>query len=94
MKNNCVIFFGLGWRRPCLITRKFAAKASDRKRVRVDEGVTYNWRVTEGTGTLTESAGEFLEFTAPSEPGVVRITLTATQGQISVDAEAVVTVTE
>lgn len=75
-------------------TRDFRAVARDRSRHAVTENVVYSWRIVEGGGRIDESAGEFAHYHAPEEPGLVRIGVSATQGDVVCDAEALITVTD
>ena len=48
----------------------------------------------EGTAQLSNTDAEVVSFTAPSEPGLIRIGLSATEGGLVCEAEALVTTTE
>ncbi len=74
-------------------TRKLHAIARDRARRTVDSDVAITWRVTQGTGTLSATTGEYVEYTAPHEPELARIEARAAQYEIECTAEAAVTVT-
>jgi len=74
--------------------RKFIAIAQDRKRLPIESDLSFFWEILEGSGTLSSSSSEIAEFTASSEPGVVRIKVTAMQGEITTSAEATITVTD
>lgn len=54
----------------------------------------YAWAITEGGGTLNRNAGEMITFTAPAEPCLVRLKVAVTQGEITREAEALITVTD
>jgi len=75
-------------------SRTFSAIARDRTGHRVEEGLTWSWGIVEGEGSLQDATAEFATFTAPAEPGLVRIRLSITQGPVSCQAEALVTVTD
>ena len=75
-------------------TRTYRAVARDNKKRQIDREVLYQWRIVEGTATLTNTDGEVVSLTAPSEPGLIRLGLTATEGDLVCEAEALVTVTE
>ncbi|NND71938.1 MAG: hypothetical protein HKN43_10190 [Rhodothermales bacterium] len=75
-------------------TRTFRAVARDNQKRQIDREVLYQWRILEGTAELTNTDGEVVSLTAPSEPGLIRIGLTATEGDLVCEAEALVTVTE
>ncbi len=72
--------------------RDFIAKAFDRKRTRIDSGIDLKWRVCEGRGVLSPDTGEFVSFQALAEPGLVKIEVVATQREISVSAQSIITV--
>jgi hypothetical protein len=74
-------------------SRRLRAVARDRSRRAVDAGVTYAWKLLEGDGTLEPPDREIATFTAASEPGLVRLTVTASQGDVACSAEAQITVT-
>jgi hypothetical protein len=74
--------------------RGFRAVARDRSRHTVTEDIAFTWRILEGGGRIDSSTGEFVNYHAPEEPGLVRIGVCATQGDISCDAEALITVTD
>jgi len=75
-------------------TRSFRALAHDRSRKAVEENLLFSWGITEGGGKLESAASEIAQFTAAEEPGLVRTRVTATQGEISCEADALITVTE
>ena len=75
-------------------SRKFRALPRDRSRRRVTEDLTFSWRILEGDGTLHSMADQEVEFSAPAMPGLTKIQVTVTQRDVSVTAEALVTVTD
>ena len=75
-------------------SRTFRAVARDHQKRQIDREVLYQWRVLEGTALLDNTDAEIVTFKAPSEPGLVRIGLTATEGGLVCEAEGLVTVTE
>ena len=75
-------------------TRSFRAIAHDRSRKAVEENLLFSWEITEGRGKLESAESEIAQFTASEEPGLVRIRVTATQGEIACEADALITVTE
>jgi hypothetical protein len=72
----------------------FRCVARDRSRRVIDEGVQVAWRVAEGEGRISADTGEIITFTAPEEPGLCILEATATQGDLTASARAVVTVSE
>jgi hypothetical protein len=75
-------------------SRNFRAIARDRSRIPVEHDVGFVWRVLEGGGVLANEHAEIATFTAPSEPGLTRIGVTARQRDVDCAAEALVTVTD
>ena len=59
-----------------------------------DREVLYQWRVIEGTAQLRNTDAEIVTFKASSDPGLVQIGLTATEGDRICEATGLVTVTE
>jgi hypothetical protein len=74
--------------------RTLRALARDASRRHVGEGVQYAWRVVEGSGHLENPGAEYTVYHAPGEPALVRVALTARQGDSACEAEALVTVTD
>ena len=74
-------------------SRNFQALARDMKRRQVDREVLYQWRIIEGDGTLDNTETELATFTAGDEPGLVKIGITATEGALVFEHEALITVT-
>ena len=74
-------------------SRTFRALARDNKRRQVDREVLYQWRIIEGDGTLDKSDSELVTFTAGVEPGLVKLGITATEGEVMFEHEALITVT-
>jgi len=75
-------------------SRGLRAIARDASRRPVEEGVEYAWRVVEGAGRLEGATGELVTFVAPEEPCLVRLGVTARQGDTVCTAEALITVTD
>ena len=74
--------------------RKFRALPRDRSRRRVAEDLTFAWVITEGEGTLAGDSDQEVEYRAPGIPGLARVKVTVTQRDVTVAAEALVTVTD
>jgi len=75
-------------------TRGLRAVARDRSRRAVERDASFAWQITEGQGSLSDPAGECVIYTAPAEPCLVRIEVTARQGQIECLDEALLTITD
>jgi hypothetical protein len=74
--------------------RTLRAIARDRKRKLIEEKVSFQWEIVEGDGSLSSTGSEIAEFTAPGEPGLVKIKVAALQGEVTCDGEGLITVTE
>ena len=74
--------------------RNFRAVPRDRAGHLVEQDLTYEWSVVEGHARLENDESEICVFHAGTEPGLVRLNLVTTQGEITTTAEALVTVTD
>jgi len=72
----------------------YRAVPRDRMRQLAEENLVYAWTITEGGGALNRNDGEMITFTAPAEPCLVRLKVAVTQGDITREAEALITVTD
>ena len=79
---------------PLQEVRKFRALPRDRSRRRVIEDLQFAWELTEGEGFLQGVADQEVEFRAPTVPGLTRLQVTVSQREITVAAEALITVTD
>jgi len=75
-------------------SKGFRAVPRDKSRRLVEEGLTFEWKIEEGGGRLEDPTDEIVTFTAPAEPGLVKLSLTVTQGETAVTAEGLVTVSD
>jgi hypothetical protein len=75
-------------------TRKFRALPRDRSRRRVTEDLAFEWQLTEGEGSLQAVADQEVEYRAPTVPGLARLKVKVSQREVSVTAEALITVTD
>ena len=73
-------------------SRALRAVARDRARRPVEHDLAYAWVMLEGEGTLDHAGGEMATFRATAEPGLARVEVTVTQGDIACKAEAQITV--
>lgn len=78
---------------PVNTIRHLRAVARDRARHLVESGVAFAWSILEGAGVLEDESNEVATYRAPAEPGLVRVRVTATQGEVTCAAEAAITVT-
>ena len=74
-------------------SRALRAIARDRARRPVEQDLTYVWRILEGEGTLDPADAEIVTFRATNEPGLARVEVVVTQGDVVCRAEAQITVT-
>jgi hypothetical protein len=72
--------------------RKFRALPRDRSRRRVVEDLEFLWEMVEGDGLLSDARDQEVEYLAPSAPGLARLRVSVTQGEVTCTAEALVTV--
>jgi Histidine kinase-, DNA gyrase B-, and HSP90-like ATPase len=75
-------------------TRKFRALPRDRSRRRVTEDLTFAWEIAEGEGHLEGTADQEVQYRAPAVPGLARLKVSVTQRDVTVTAEALITVTD
>ena len=73
--------------------RSLRALPYDRARRRVESDLSFNWQIVEGGGALDRTHDQAVNFLAPDEPGLVRITVTVSQADIERSADALITVT-
>ena len=73
-------------------SRALRAIARDRARRPVEHDLAYAWALLEGEGTLDHAGGEMATFRAAAEPGLARVEVTVTQGEVVCRAEAQITV--
>jgi hypothetical protein len=66
----------------------------DKSRRRVEQDISIEWSIREGGGALTGSGGEFVEFTAPDEPDLVMVEAVVRQGDLSCQAQCIITVAD
>lgn len=74
--------------------KNLRAIARDRSNRQVNDGVTFQWTIVEGEGTLENARSEIVSYHAPAEPGLTEIKVSARQGGTECDANALVTVTQ
>lgn len=79
---------------PVGASRTLHAIARDASRRHVTEGVSYAWRVVEGSGRIEDATAEYASFVAGDEPALVRVEARARQGDTVCEAQALVTVTD
>jgi Histidine kinase-, DNA gyrase B-, and HSP90-like ATPase len=75
-------------------SRRFRALPRDRSRRRVEQDLTFAWRIVEGNGTLSSISDQEVSFEAPSSPELVRLSVSVSQHEMHCSAEALITVTD
>jgi hypothetical protein len=75
-------------------TRKFRALPRDRSRRRVVDDLSFGWELIDGEGTLQGVTDQEVEYRAPTVPGLARLKVAVTQRDVTVWAEALITVTD
>jgi hypothetical protein len=65
----------------------------DRAGRRVDQDLTFHWRLADGLGALDRVHDQAATFLAPDEPGLARVEVAVRQGDIVCTGEALITVT-
>jgi Histidine kinase-, DNA gyrase B-, and HSP90-like ATPase len=74
--------------------RKFRALPRDRSRRRVSEDLTFSWEMAEGEGSLAGVTNQEVEYRAAPVPGLARLRVNVSQREVTVTAEALITVTD
>lgn len=74
--------------------KNLRAVPRDRSRRLVEEDISFSWEIVEGAGTLANAQGEIVTYTAPGEPCLAKIRVTATQRDVACSGEALATVTD
>lgn len=67
---------------------------SERRRRLLDRSIPLNWQILDGAGELDDANSEIVHYRAGSEPGIVRLGVTAREGDTECSAEALITVTD
>jgi Histidine kinase-, DNA gyrase B-, and HSP90-like ATPase len=75
-------------------TRGFRAFPRDRSRRRVEDELRFAWNITEGSGTLSGPSDQEVTFQAPPSPGLVRLSVVASQRDVRCGGEALITVAD
>jgi hypothetical protein len=75
-------------------TRKFRALPRDRSRRRVVEDLQFAWELAEGEGSLQGVTDQEVEYRAPAVPGLAKLKVSVSQREVTVTAEALITVTD
>ena len=73
--------------------KELRALPRDRSRRRVEEGLEFHWEIVEGLGALSAVHNQAVTFFAPEEPGLARIKVSVSQGDVACQNEALITIT-
>lgn len=76
------------------MTKSFRAVGLDRNKRQAEQGLTYEWSIAEGTGSIDKTAGETVIYSAPVEPGLCKLRLIIGQAGIACKAESIITVVD
>lgn len=79
---------------PVNTSRQLRAIARDRGGRQIDQDVAYEWSVLEGLAQFANQTLEIVTLTAPDEPRLVRLQVCARQDELTVTAEALITITD
>jgi hypothetical protein len=79
---------------PVTTSRRFRAVARDRGGRELERDVEYKWMIVEGVAQLSDAQGEFVTLTAPAEPQLVQLQVSAQQREILATAESLITITD
>jgi hypothetical protein len=79
---------------PVNTTRQLRAIARDRGGRQIERDVEFNWVVVEGAAQLSSADGEITTVAAPGEPQLVRVQVSARQGETNAEAESLITITD
>ncbi len=74
--------------------KNLRAVCRDRKRIVVDQNLSYQWTLLEGAGTLTNTDNAIVAFAASADPCLNRIGIKVHQDDVVCEAEALITVTD
>jgi len=74
--------------------KDFRAVTRDRERRLVEENLTFDWMIFEGSGELRNPRAEMAAFLAPREPGLTRLRVRVRQEDVECEAEALITITD
>jgi hypothetical protein len=74
--------------------KRLRALAKDKKGKSIENGIDISWFIMEGSGKLSESSGQYTEFTAPVEPGITHISAIFKEEDRELGAGCFITVTQ
>jgi hypothetical protein len=75
-------------------SKNLRAVPRDRAQRLVENNLIFHWQIVEGEGRLENDTAEIATFVAAAEPGLTRLKLTVNQGDVTCEAEALLTVTQ
>jgi len=74
--------------------KKLRIIARDKSKRQLDSGYSVKWYVDEGEGVIDSPDKEFVQFSAPLEPGIISVGAIVTQDDKECLAECIITVTK
>ncbi len=74
--------------------KKLRIIARDKSKRQLDSGYSVKWYVDEGEGVIDSPDKEFVQFSAPYEPGIISVGAIVTQDERECLAECIITVTK
>ena len=74
--------------------KKLKIIARDKNKRQLDSGYSVKWYVDEGEGRIDSPEKEFVQFSAPDEPGIISVGAIVTQDERECLAECIITVTK
>jgi len=74
--------------------RNLRALARDRSGRRVERDLKFAWQIVEGDGQIVNPEGEIIDFSASSDPCLVRVEVMARQNEVTCNGEGLITVTD
>jgi hypothetical protein len=75
-------------------SRRLRALARDRSRRRVEDDLSFTWKIVEGGGSFDAPHDQEVTFIAAPVPGLVRVRVDVHQRELACSAEALLTVTD
>ena len=74
--------------------RNFRVICRYRKKLSVDQNLSFQWEILEGAGILNPADSSMVTFEAPAEPCLCRLGVKVRQNDIECQADAIITVTD
>ncbi len=75
-------------------SKTFLAVGFDRNKRQIEQKLLFTWSIIEGAGRLDKNQGETVIFSAPQEPGLSKLKLTAFQKDTICETESIITIVD